>query len=158
MSNHTEREIVQHLEREYERLLDSLKDLARSVPPDLLYRNPPPVSIGENILRSAAAIEQTCGGLTANLWDDPFEWTLPETLSNAARIVEYLSEVDLARQRAFNAIRDDSALTKYIAAPVGEHHLLDLLLQTLVKAADYRGRAIASRKILSGEGAARFII
>ena len=158
MSNHTEREIVQHLEREYERLIDSLKDLAGSVPPDLLYRTPPPVSIGENILRSAAAIEQTCGGLTANLWDDPFEWTLPETLSNSARIVEYLSEVDLARQRAFNSIRDDSALTKYIAAPAGEQHLLDLLLQTLIKAADYRGRAIASLKILSGEGAARFII
>ena len=65
-------------------------------------------------------MEQTCGGLTANLWDDPFEWTLPETLSNADRIIEYLSEVDLARQRAFKSIRDDSALTKYISVPSGE--------------------------------------
>ena len=78
-----------------------------------------------------------CGGLTANLWDDPFEWTLPETLSNADRVIEYLSEVDLARQRAFNSI-DDAALTKYISAPSGESQLLiSLLLETLVKASDY---------------------
>jgi hypothetical protein len=104
------------------------------------------VSIGENILRSAAAVEQTCGGLTANLWDDPFEWTLPETLSSADRIVEYLSEVDLARQRAFNSILDDSALTKYVSVPSGEPRLLvSLLLETLVSASDYRGRAAAMR-------------
>src|SRR6185369_7010731 len=93
------------------------------------------------ILRSGAAIEQMCVGLTANLWDDPFEWTLPETLSNADRIVEYLSEVDLARELAFNSI-DDGALSKYIAVPSGEEQLLiSLLLETLVKASDLRGRA-----------------
>jgi hypothetical protein len=140
------REIVNHLDREFASLIDSLKELVRSVPTDLLYRNPPAVSIGENILRSAAAIEQTCGGLTANLWDDPFEWTLPETLSNADRIIEYLSEVDEARQRAFSSIVDDSALSKYISVPSVEPRLLvSLLLQTLVGASDYRGRAIATR-------------
>jgi hypothetical protein len=120
--------------------------LVRSVPRDLLYRNSPAISIGENILRSAAAVEQTCGGLTANLWDDPFEWTLPETLSSADRIVEYLSEVDLARQQAFNSILDDSALTKYVSVPSGEPRLLvSLLLETLVSASDYRGRAVVIR-------------
>jgi hypothetical protein len=139
------REIVDHLDQEFATLINSLKDLVRSVPLDLLYRNPPAVSIGENILRSAAAIEQTCGGLTANLWDDPFEWTLPETLSSADRIVEYLSEVDVARERAFNSILDDSALSKYISVPSGEPRLLiSLLLETLVSAGDYRGRAIAT--------------
>jgi len=133
------REIVNHLDREFASLIDSLKDLVRSVPADLLYRNPPAVSIGGNILRSAAAIEQTCGGLTANLWDDPFEWTLPETLSNAERITEYLSEVDLARQRAFSSIADDSALSKYISGPSGEPRLLiSLLRETLMRASDYR--------------------
>lgn len=87
-------------------------------------------------------IEQVCGGLTANLWDDPFEWTLPETLSNADRIIEYLSEVDLARQRAFNSILDDSALSKYVSVPSGEPRLLvSLLLETLVRSGDYRARA-----------------
>lgn len=139
MAKNTEREIVQQIDRAFANLIASLKDLASSVPPDLL-------------LRSAAVIEQMCGGLTANLWDDPFEWTLPETLSSTDRIVEYLSEVDLARQRAFNSIRDDSALTKYISAPAGEQLLVNLLLETLVKACDYRGRAVASSKLLSGEG------
>ena len=137
------RQIVDHLDQEFASLINSLKDLVRSVPRDLLYRNPPAVSIGENILRSAAAVEQTCGGLTANLWDDPFEWTLPETLSSPDLIVEYLSEVDLARKRAFDAIIDDSALTKYISVPSGEPRLLvSLLLETLVSASDYRGRAV----------------
>jgi len=130
------RKIVESLDQQFAVLINSLKDLAGSVPPDLL-------------LRSAAVIEQMCGGLTANLWDDPFEWTLPETLSNTDRIIEYLSEVDLARQRAFNSIRDDSVLTRYISAPTGEQLLVNLLLETLVKASDYRGRAVATR-LLSG--------
>src|ERR1043165_8022611 len=108
----TDREIVQLLDREFGSLIDSLKDLASSVPATLLYRNPPAVSIGENILRSAAAIEQTCGGLTSNLWDAPFAWTLAETLSNGTLIVNNLSEGDRLRDRAFNSITDDSALTR----------------------------------------------
>jgi hypothetical protein len=139
VAKNTEREIVQQIDRAFASLIASLKDLASSVPPDLL-------------LRSAAVVEQTCGGLTANLWDDPFEWTLPETLSSTDRIIEYLFEVDVARQRAFNSIRDDSALTRYISAPAGEQLLVNLLLVTLVKASDYRGRAVASSKLLSGEG------
>jgi len=152
------REIVINLDQQFAALLNSLKRLASSVPTTLLYRNPPAVSIGENILRSAAAIEQTCGGLTSNLWDDPFEWTLPETLSNGDLIVDYLSEVDRLRQRAFNSITDDSALTRYVSTPAGERPLVDLLLQTLLQAGDQRGRAVATIKILSSEGAARFII
>lgn len=129
MAKNTDREIVQHIDKEFASLIRSLKDLARSGSSDLHY-----------ILRSAATIEQMCGGLTANLWDDPFEWTLPETLSNADRIVEYLLEVDLARERAFNSI-DDAALTKYISVPSGERLLISLLLETLVRASQFRGRA-----------------
>ena len=142
MAKDTERQIVQHLDQEFSTLLDSLKDLVKSVPTELLYRHPPAVSIGENILRSAAVVEQTCGGLTSNLWDDPFEWTLPETLSNADLIVEYLSEVDVARQRAFNSIMDDSVLTRYVSDPSGERLLISLLLETLVRAAEHKGRAL----------------
>ena len=128
------RDIVNHLDREFAELINSLKELVRSVP-------------SENLLRSAAVIEQTFGGLTANLWDDPFEWTLPETLSSAELIIEYLSEVDQARQRAFNSILDDSALSKYISVPSGEPRLLvSLLLETLVTASDYRGRACEARE------------
>lgn len=130
MAKNTDREIVQEIDQAFVALIVSLNDLARSVSSDLHY-----------LLRSAATIEQMCGGLTANLWDDPFEWTLPETLSNADRVVEYLSEVDLARERTFNAI-DDAALTKYISVPSGEERqLISVLLETLVRASDLRARA-----------------
>ncbi len=130
MAKNSDREIVQQIDKEFASLIKSLKDLARS---DLSH---------QNILRSAAAIEQMCGGLTSNLWDDPFEWTLPETLSNADRVIEYVDEVDLARQRTFSSI-DDAALTKLILAPSGESRLLiSLLLETLVKASELRGRAL----------------
>ena len=142
MSKDTGRQIVQHLEQQFAELIKSLKDLVRSVPTEILYQHPPAVSVGENILRSAAVIEQTCGGLTSNLWDDPFEWTLPETLSNPDLVVEYLSEVDAARQRAFDSIQDDGALTKYISDPSGERLLISLLLETIVKASEHKGRAL----------------
>ena len=140
------REIVNHLDLELASIVSGLKELVNSVPQNLLYQRTPAASIGENILRSAAAIEQVCGGLTANLWDDPFEWTLPENLSTADRIIEYLSEVDMARRRALNSILDDSALSKYISDPSGEPRpLIGLLLETLVTAAEYRGRALSAR-------------
>jgi hypothetical protein len=142
VSKDTGRQIVQHLEQQFAELIKSLKDLVRSVPTEILYQHPPAVSVGENILRSAAVVEQTCGGLTSNLWDDPFEWTLPETLSNPDLVVEYLSEVDAARQRAFDSIQDDGALTKYISDPSGERLLISLLLETIVKASEHKGRAL----------------
>ena len=111
------REIVNHLELEFGSLINSLNELVSSVPPGQLYRTPPAVSFGESILRSAATVEQTCGGLTANLWDDPFEWTLPETLSDADRINEYLGEVESVVRRAFNAIVEDAALSKLVSVP-----------------------------------------
>jgi hypothetical protein len=125
--NKSDREIVQHIDAEFASLIKSLKDLAPSVPP-------------ENLLRSAAVIEQMCGGLTANLWDDPFEWTLPESLSNVDRVIEYLGEVDVARQRAFDSI-DDAALSKFIALPSGESQvLISLLLETLIKSQKHLDR------------------
>ena len=138
----SQRVVVELLDREFVYLIDRLRSLTQSVPTDLLYKQPPSVTVGENILKSAGVVEQTFGGITTNLWDDPFEWTLPETLSNTDRIIEYLSEVDLARQRAFNSIRDDSALTRYISAPAGQQLLVNLLLETLVKASELRGRAL----------------
>jgi len=127
VAKNTDREIVQHIDAEFASLIKSLKDLARSVPP-------------EKVLRSAAIIEQMCGGLTANLWDDPFEWTLPETLSNVDRVIEYLDEVDVARKRAFASI-DDAALSKYIAVPSGEEQaLISVLLETLVKSKKHLAR------------------
>ena len=53
------------------------------------------------LLRSAAAVEQTSGGISARLWDDPFEWTLPEELTTLERILNYLNEVRANTEKAF---------------------------------------------------------
>ena len=90
MDHDSPRALVDHLDRECARLIVALNQLVSSVAPDLLYHRPPHVSIGENVLRSAAVLEQTFGGLTANLWDDPFEWTLPESLSTVELVNEYV--------------------------------------------------------------------
>lgn len=142
------RELVAQLDLQFTGLIISLKQLVNSLAPDLLYRRPPNVTIGENLLRSAATLEQTFGGLMANLWDDPFEWTLPETLSSPELVNEYLSEVDAARQRAFKSIASDRELTKYVSGPSGEpQQLFALLLEALMKASDYHGRAVATLKM-----------
>lgn len=149
MDHDSPRALLDHLDRAFARLINNLKQLVNSVAPDLLYQRTAGASIGENLLRSAAALEQTFGGLTANLWDDPFEWTLPETLSSAELINEYLAEVDAARERTFRSIAGDRELTKYISGPSGEPcQLFAVLLETLAKANDYHGRAVASLKML----------
>jgi len=143
--------LVSALDRAFVDSIDSLKEIARSVDPALLYQRANDLSVGEQILRSAAVIEQTFGGLTANLWDDPFEWTLPETLATSESIVAYLSEVDSIRERAFSSIDGDQALTRYVAVPSGESKtLIELLLETLVRASEYRGRAVAMLAITKG--------
>jgi hypothetical protein len=146
---HTQRAIVDLLDLEVASLLNSLSSLTRSVPNDLLYRRMSGLTVGENILKSAGVIEQTCGGITTNLWDDPFEWTLPETLSTTERILDYLSEVVTAKNRAFAFLGDDEVLLKYIAAPWSDNcQIIELLLQTLMKAAECRGKALATLEML----------
>jgi hypothetical protein len=140
-------------------LIETLRQLIVSTPSDLLYKQSSTASIGENILKSAGVIEQTFGGITANLWDDPFEWTLPETLSTNDRVLEYLVEVDGLKKRAFLSFANDGVLLKLISMPSGEPcRLLEVLLKTLLQATDYRGRAAACLNLLSSEDGTRFII
>jgi hypothetical protein len=151
--------IVELLDQQFDRLIERLRVLTVSTPSNLLYKQHAAPSIGENILKSAGVIEQTFGGITANLWDDPFEWTLPETLSTDARVVEYLADVNSLKNRAFVSFSDDGMLLKLISIPSGKPcSLLELLLTTMLRASDYRGRAEATLKLLSGEDATRFII
>ncbi len=135
--------------------------LVRVVPAEFLYRQPPAVvamvggacpvySCGEHLLRSAASVEQTFGGVTANLWDDPFEWTLPETLSTPALVAEYLEEVEATRRRGLALVETDDELLKEIAVPSGEMRaLFELLNETLVRAAHHQGRAFATFRLFS---------
>jgi hypothetical protein len=111
----------------------------------LLYRHLPgsaSKSIGEGVLRSAAAVEQTCGGLLSNLWDDPFEWTLPETLSTTERVLGYLDEVENTRQHAFAGFENDGELLKDVSLPSGEFQpVIKVLLETLLRATRYEEQA-----------------
>ena len=106
-------------------------------------------SCGEYILRSAAAIEQTCGGITTRLWDDPFEWTLPEELSTRDKVANYLREVETARRSAFQFLKSDDDLQREIPAPATLRPIFDLLLETVARSEHYQGRAFAVFQMLS---------
>ena len=89
------------------KLHDRSVTLVRSLTNAQLFENPRAMdrsmamfSCGEYVLRSAAAVEQTFGGIATRLWDDPFEWTLPEKLSTTDLVIEYLEEVAATRRRA----------------------------------------------------------
>lgn len=167
-----QRQIIESLDREFARLhLNSIATIEH-LSAGMLYAIPPATptglpdangnsmwSVGEGILRSAAVIERTFGGLTSNLWDDPFEWTLPEYLSTPQSISAHLAEVEATRQRAFGSFPDDNCLLKNIALPSGENQpLIGLLLETLVKAVEHQSQALITLKIFSGIGPRRFII
>jgi hypothetical protein len=130
--------------------------LLSPAPADKLYWQPrqatglaPVYSFGEYLLRSAAAVEQTFGGLTATLWDDPFEWTLPETLSTSDKVQEYLAEAEATRRRGFALLQNDQDLTKEILAPGGMVTIGALLSETLVRAFYYQGCAAATLRLFS---------
>ncbi|HEV7475141.1 MAG TPA: hypothetical protein VGN90_13900 [Pyrinomonadaceae bacterium] len=166
------RQIVESLDREFARLhVNSGAAIARA-PAGSLYLVPAQAgipsstaestsmcSIGEGILRSAATVERTFGGITSNLWDDPFEWTLPEYLSTPDKITAHLAEVEEIRRRAFNSFADDDCLLKRVSLPSGESQpLIALLLETLVQAVNHQAQALLVLRILSGISPPRFII
>lgn len=129
---------------------------AELIPLEKLYWQPretsdalPVYSCGEYVLRSAGAVEQTFGGITVKLWDDPFEWTLPEELSNNAKIIQYLNEVEATRQRGFTLFASDADLQKEILAPAKLKTIFELLLETLVRAENFQGRAFATFRLFS---------
>jgi hypothetical protein len=145
-----ERTIIENFDAEFAGLHDRSWRLIESTPAKLLYHAacvPGPAratshSIGEYVLRSAGLVEQTFGGITTSLWDDPFEWTLPETLSTPARVIEYLGEVEETRQRAFASFRVDGDLLKRVATPSDNiRPIISLLLDTLMRAQSYQARA-----------------
>src|SRR3954454_21491722 len=139
-------QIVRGLDEQFARLHERSVRLVQAVPFEKLYWQPPrtdaarvptfPVySCGEHILRSAAAVEQTFGGITVNLWDDPFEWTLPEQLPAPADVARYLEEAEATRRRAFEFLRSDEDLSKEIATPSGAMRtLFALVAETLTRA------------------------
>ena len=146
-----ERTFIESLDQQFAKLHEQSCGLIVSTPDDLLYHNPRTPkhetaahSVGAYVLKSAGVVEQTFGGITSNLWDDPFEWTLPENLSTSARVIEYLDEVEEIRRRAFVSFRSDADLLKSIATPADDMRpLVSVLLDTFARALIYQGRAQA---------------
>src|SRR3989442_7239732 len=130
------RQAIEELDRQFAILHQQTTRAILKISSDELYAKPSSSadSVGEQALRSAATIEQSFGGLTTNLWDDPFEWTLPENLNTPAKVLEYLSEVEKTRQRAFKTFNEDEDLSKQIMTPAGAIKLKDFLLDTLERA------------------------
>src|SRR5229473_1397075 len=150
--------LIADLDRQFSQLHQESRELIRAISPVLLYYRPskglnssPARSCGEQVLRSAAVVEQTFGGLTTNLWDDPFEWTLPETLSTPERVSDYLREVEATRKRGFELFQSDDDLAREIMAPAGATQLQPLLLDTLVRARHYLGSAKATFDLVRAE-------
>lgn len=143
--------IIESLDQQFANLHEKSSRLIVSTSPDLLYHDPRTPkhetashSVGAYVLKSAGVVEQTFGGITSNLWDDPFEWTLPENLSTPARVIDYLNEVEEIRRRAFVSFRSDADLLKTIAIPAEDMRpIIGVLLDTLARASIYLGRALA---------------
>ncbi len=147
-----------NLDEQFRRLHERSTEFAALIPNEKLFWQPrttvnalPVYSCGEYLLRSAGAVEQTFGGLTTKLWDDPFEWTLPETFENNSKIIEYLNEVENTRKRGFALFASDNDLSKEIAAPIKIKTLFSLLIETLARAENFQGRAFATFRLFSDE-------
>jgi hypothetical protein len=144
------RDFIEIFDRRFLEIYERSAKLVEKTPDQMLYRQIgkpetdfPFNTIGGNILRSAGAVEQTFGGITVRLWDDPFEWTLPEELRTGAKILAYLEETEALRRRAFRLFERDEDLKKELPAPDRLKNLFQILLETIARAEHFQGRAAA---------------
>ena len=152
------KQLIETLDAQFLKLHRRAADFVVLVPTEKLYWQPresealfPVNSCGEYILRSAAAVEQTFGGITTRLWDDPFEWTLPEALSTNELILNYLSEVEETRLRGFAFFASDDDLRREMPAPERLRSIFQILLETIARAEHFQGRAFAVFRSFSDE-------
>ncbi len=149
---------IESFDRQFLQISSRSRELVQKIPDEKLFWQPrendalfPVNSCGEYVLRSAGKIEQTFGGLTVKLWDDPFEWTLPEQLSSGDLILEYLAEVEATRLKGFALFQSDEDLRRELPAPEKLKTIFALLLETVARAEHFQGRAFAVFKMFSDE-------
>jgi hypothetical protein len=141
-----QRQRLSQFETEFAALHKSAVDLLGTFPEDRLFAADGSTSFGFEIIRSAAEVEKTFGGIMTRLWDDPFEWTLPEELSTKIAIESYLNEVQVTRTKGLLFISSDDELSMTIPAPENFRSLSDILTQTVEISTRHleRARAIAN--------------
>jgi hypothetical protein len=143
------------LDRRSRELLELLDDQTLYQRPTDTVNAMVPFSCGEFIVRSAAKVEQTFGGITTRLWDDPFEWTLPEKLSTVEGVREYLDEVTAIRHRGLAFFASDADLQREIPSPEKQRSLGEILLETIATSEHYLGRASAIYQTISSNAPPR---
>src|SRR5437764_1168152 len=128
--------LVKILDGQFTEIDGRQRRLINAVPDSKLFWTPVSIidtmvllSVGGGILRSASMIEQVFLGITRRLWDDPFEWTLPEKLSTKNAIVSYLDEVTEARRRGLAFITSDADLSRKLPAPESLNPVLQVFLE-----------------------------
>ncbi len=148
--------ILSALDKQFSQLDQRSRSLLTLLDAGTLYARPlgmegtiEPFSCGEFIARSAATVERTFGGITTRLWDDPYEWTLPEKLADTALLLTYLDEVEATRLRGFAFFASDTELSHEIPAPERMRPLGEIIVETIALASHYQGRAFAVYQLLT---------
>ena len=149
--------LLSSFDRQFSLIDKRSRELLSRINDDQLFTRSPgvgdslaPASCGEFILRSAAMVEKTFGGITTRLWDDPFEWTLPEEIATKGAALKYLDEVEKTRRKGLAFFKSDDELHRKIPAPEKLLSLHDILLETIANASHYQGRAFAVFQMLTG--------
>jgi hypothetical protein len=150
--------LLASFDRQFGKLHARSLEFVEKIPDEKLFWKPRDLgqtfamfSCGEYVLRSAAAVEQSFGGITTRLWDDPFEWTLPEELARSEKIIEYLGEVEDIRRKGFAFFNSDADLTREMPAPEKLKTIFEILLETVSRAEHFQGRAFAVFQMFSDE-------
>ena len=157
------KKLIETFGNQFSKLHLRSRAFVKNIPDDKLFWKPRDLtqtfamfSCGEYILRSAAAVEQTFGGIMTKLWDDPFEWTLPEELATGAKILDYLAEVEATRRKGFAFFTSDDDLRREIPAPETMKSIHEILIETVARAEHFQGRAFSIFQMLTGEKPPRF--
>ncbi len=152
------KQFIEIFDRKFSEIHLRSREIIENTPDEKLFWQPseketlfPVNSVGEYVLRSAGAVEQSFGGIRTRLWDDPFEWTLPEMLSTNNLILEYLAEVEETRRKGFLLFQRDEDLLRDIPAPEKLKSLFEILLDTMAKAENFQGRAVAVFQMFSAK-------
>lgn len=149
------RAILSAFDRSFIKLDTRSRQLLTKVPEERLFEKPREItnsmamfSCGEYLLRSAATVEMTFGGITTRLWDDPYEWTLPEKLATREDISRYFDEVEATRLKGFSFFTSDEDLAREMPAPELLTPIAEIMIGTLTKAEHFQGRAFAVFQML----------
>lgn len=143
MNKMTQRKKINDFEQIFESLHKRAIELIDKFPEDRLFEPVGTSSFGFELIRSAAEVEKAFGGITTRLWDDPFEWTLPEELSDKTAIKNYLEEVRSTRTKGLQFIKHDDELSLQIPAPEKFLSLSEILTETISLASVHLDRATA---------------